>query len=872
MANRGLEDFDGSFYDGRFSAPQSAAQDENNNAAQSAQLPSYAQSMPVGNYAYSHNPMLSYDPAADTSLSMGLGSATAFPYDLSTYASSTTPLGHGLDNLASTQSQAPGADNVPAFSTSQPQGQAPNMYWTQPQATGNVGSSAQSALNRPLGRSHTADSSGQIAQARQGQQSDRLPQTSLAGPSHRFIQPKSQPGKGFPVLGPKPEATGRSSPYPNIYSRSGFDMMGILAQVVSRPEPKINLGPVDLSCAFVLCDVTLEDSPIVYVSNAFERLTGYSEKEIIGHNCRFLQGPHAKVEKGEPRKFTDSYTAYRLRDAVDALAELQVSIINYRKGGQPFMNLVTTVPVRWESKDYYVGFQVDLVEKPDAVTKKNPDGSYMINYNRSQLPPYVVPSPGMYQGNDQPEPVQYGSAQVATILDNLIRGQLVAGHHIQHMLVENTDDVIFVLSYEGEFLYLSPSCRKVLEYKSSDLVGKTLSTICHPSDIGPVTRDLRSCTSGDPISVIYRIRRKNTGYTWFENHGGWHITERGRQFMVLVGRLIPVYSPTQLVNLERSGLAENDLWAKLSLSGIILFMSSKSRAVLGRSSDDLAGKNIQDIFVNENTQQESEFQQALETSRGGQQITFTHKVRHRKGHVFTAQITFYPGDLSEGISKPAFLIAHLRFPKPLQLQSVSIADDTSQSHSQSSSDAGVGDKTTTEPATTASSASTTLQPKPHPNFPAPFTTSPATLALPTGSPRNSASSADSADAGGGGVPLPTSFMPHLFEELNPTRGSSWHFELRELEKQNRSLAEDAQRLLARRKKRKRKQSAAVVEKSCAMCQTRTTPEWRRGPSGNRDLCNSCGLRWAKQVRNAGGVAAAASKVNANATAGKANGQ
>ena len=49
--------------------------------------------------------------------------------------------------------------------------------------------------------------------------------------------------------------------------------------MVSRHDPKIDLGPVDLSCAFVLCDLTLEDHPIVYVSNAFERLTGYTERE-----------------------------------------------------------------------------------------------------------------------------------------------------------------------------------------------------------------------------------------------------------------------------------------------------------------------------------------------------------------------------------------------------------------------------------------------------------------------------------------------------------------------------------------------------------------------------------------------------------------
>lgn len=144
--------------------------------------------------------------------------------------------------------------------------------------------------------------------------------------------------------------------------------------MISRPDPKINIGAVDLSCAFVLCDITQDDDPIVYVSEAFGRLTGYSDDELIGKNCRFLQSPDGKVQPGATRKFVDSSAAFQLRSTVEDRTEVQVSIINYRKGGQPFMNLVTMVPIRWDSDEYryYVGFQVDLVEKPDAVTKRNP--------------------------------------------------------------------------------------------------------------------------------------------------------------------------------------------------------------------------------------------------------------------------------------------------------------------------------------------------------------------------------------------------------------------------------------------------------------------------------------------------------------------
>ncbi|KAL4919104.1 hypothetical protein BDW62DRAFT_210048 [Aspergillus aurantiobrunneus] len=836
MTNRGIDDDFGVFYDGQYSVPQTEDHNGSHTDGQHGQVGAYTSSMPGGNYAYPpHNPMLAYGPTANTSISMGLGSGGAFPYDLPTYASPIVSLGHGLDNLTSLQPHPSRPENVSTYSASQPQEPTPAMHWAQPHATQDISFSTQNALPQlPPTSCPVEPSASQASQTGKPQHAQRLPQASMSGPPpHRFIQPKLLPGQGSASTSAKPELTGKSTPFSNVYSRSGFDMIGILAQVVSRHDPKINLGPVDLSCAFVLSDVTFEDSPIVYVSNAFERLTGYSEKEIVGQNCRFLQSPDAKVEKGESRKFVDSYTAWRLRCAVEQLSELQVSIINYRKGGQPFVNLVTMIPVRWNSKHYYVGFQVDLVEKPDAVTKRNPDGTYMIDYNRSRLPNYIVPSPDTYEDDTDPA-TQFSPKQVSVMLDSIVRGQPIAKNHLHHLLVENTDDVIFVLSFEGEFLYLSPSSQTVLEYKSSDLVGKTLSTVCHPSDIGRVTRELRARTSGDPVSVIYRIRRKYTGFTWLENHGRWHITERGRQFMVLVGRIIPIYPPSQLANVERGGLAENDLWAKLSLSGIILFMSSKSRAVIGRSSDDLMGKCLQDILVCENSPKEPEIQRALETSRNNQQSTFTHKIRHRKGHIFTAQITLYPGGITEGIPMPNFLIAHLRFPKPVQLQSLSAIDDQSRSHSQaqsqSSGDASLGEAR--QPQTIES----TLYLKLHPSFPHPYTTSSATMA--SSSPHVSESCPDYASSS-------------LLEELNPTRGSSWHFELRELEKQNRELAEEeAQRLLARSKKRKRKQSIAVLEKSCAMCQTRVTPEWRRGPSGNRDLCNSCRLRWAKQVRSA----------------------
>lgn len=162
--------------------------------------------------------------------------------------------------------------------------------------------------------------------------------------------------------------------YRNAYSASGFDMLGVLMRVATRPNAHINIGAVDMSCAFAVCDVTQHDLPIVYCSDIFERLTGYTKHEILGRNCRFLQAPDGKITPGVKRKYVDDQSVMRIKEMISQRQEMQISIINYRKGGQPFMNLLTMIPITWDSDEikYYVGFQVDLVEQPTSITNKNP--------------------------------------------------------------------------------------------------------------------------------------------------------------------------------------------------------------------------------------------------------------------------------------------------------------------------------------------------------------------------------------------------------------------------------------------------------------------------------------------------------------------
>ncbi|KAG7101691.1 White collar 1 protein like [Verticillium longisporum] len=152
--------------------------------------------------------------------------------------------------------------------------------------------------------------------------------------------------------------------YPGLYCPSGFDMMSILFRVMGRSSPKVELGPIDCSVALVLCDLAQPDCPIVYASEAFTFLTGYSNAEILGRNCRFLQAPGGKVSRSSPRKYVDDRMVKQMRKAVEKNDEVQLEVQNFRKDGSPFMNILTMIPVTWDSEDYRysVGFQVSRDE------------------------------------------------------------------------------------------------------------------------------------------------------------------------------------------------------------------------------------------------------------------------------------------------------------------------------------------------------------------------------------------------------------------------------------------------------------------------------------------------------------------------------
>ncbi|WP_407067009.1 PAS domain-containing protein [Haloarcula brevis] len=121
-------------------------------------------------------------------------------------------------------------------------------------------------------------------------------------------------------------------------------------KILTRNTRSMDEAPIGIT----ITDPSQEDNPIIYVNDRFQELTGYSEAEVLGRNCRFLQG-----------EATDPEPVARMREAVNNEDPVSVELRNYRKDGTEFWNQVSIAPVRDDDGSVvnYVGFQHDISDQ-----------------------------------------------------------------------------------------------------------------------------------------------------------------------------------------------------------------------------------------------------------------------------------------------------------------------------------------------------------------------------------------------------------------------------------------------------------------------------------------------------------------------------
>ncbi|KAI8952669.1 hypothetical protein F4801DRAFT_200226 [Xylaria longipes] len=125
----------------------------------------------------------------------------------------------------------------------------------------------------------------------------------------------------------------------------------IKQRITNTLPPNLRDLSEGLAEVFCLTDPSRDDNPIVFASEEFHRATQYGRRFALGRNCRFLQGPR-----------TNQHSVHRLREMLVVGKEHCEPLLNYRRDGSVFMNLLMITPL-YDNRGnvrYHLGAQVDV--------------------------------------------------------------------------------------------------------------------------------------------------------------------------------------------------------------------------------------------------------------------------------------------------------------------------------------------------------------------------------------------------------------------------------------------------------------------------------------------------------------------------------
>jgi len=141
---------------------------------------------------------------------------------------------------------------------------------------------------------------------------------------------------------------------PGLPMPSGFGPV----KTLMKPDYRLMSALSGSQQNFAISDPSLPDNPIVFVSQGFLDLTGYTLDQVLGRNCRFLQGPG-----------TDQAAVDTIRQGVKEGIDTSVCLLNYKADGTPFWNQFFVAPLR-DAEDRVVNFVGVQCEVSKAVVEK----------------------------------------------------------------------------------------------------------------------------------------------------------------------------------------------------------------------------------------------------------------------------------------------------------------------------------------------------------------------------------------------------------------------------------------------------------------------------------------------------------------------
>jgi PAS domain S-box-containing protein len=299
------------------------------------------------------------------------------------------------------------------------------------------------------------------------------------------------------------------------------------------------------SNGIVITDPSRPDNPIIYVNRAFERMSGYAAEEVLGRNCRFLQGS----DREQP-------ALVELRAALGEGRECRVVLRNYKKDGTMFWNELSISPVRsiGGKPTNYVGIQEEITQRIKAAE------------------------------------------------------ELRQSEERFRSLVRYASDIVTVLGPDGTVRYESSSIERILGYEPEELVGENAFAYVHPDDAERVRSAFAEALQERGVSprVEFRFRHADGSWRYLEAVGSNLLADPGVRGLVVNSRDVSERKQAEkerarLLAREQAARAEAEA-ARARLKGIldnltegvlvtdprrrVVFANPAARAMLGSTSED----------------------------------------------------------------------------------------------------------------------------------------------------------------------------------------------------------------------------------------------------------------------------------------------
>lgn len=246
------------------------------------------------------------------------------------------------------------------------------------------------------------------------------------------------------------------------------------------------------SNGIVIADANQPDLPIIYCNPAFEKISGYSQSEVLGKNCRFLQG-----------KDTDPADIEKIRQSLQSGNECFVVIQNYRKDGTPFWNELIISPVRDASGKitHFIGVQNDI-------TKRKKAEESLLKANE-ELEKKVQERTAALQNANEKLKIEIAKSESAKTAMRESEARFRA-------IFEMTAMGIAMSDIEGQVIVSNPALQKMLGYTEKELRKMVFTQFTHPEDSASEVELFQQLIAGerDYYQMEKRFYRKDGKLLW----------------------------------------------------------------------------------------------------------------------------------------------------------------------------------------------------------------------------------------------------------------------------------------------------------------------------------------------------------------------